>query len=79
MWRIYRWKVQKAISDKKKNFYAEKVRNTGKDDVRQWWSTVNAMSGRSRSSSQFTLERDGVVLSESELAVFESLLCKCGA
>ena len=69
MWRIYRRKVQKAISDRKKNFYAEKVRNTRKDDVRQWWRTVNAMFGRSRSSSQFTLERDGVpVLSESELA-----------
>ena len=69
MWRIYRRKVQKAISDIKKNFYAEKkVRNTRKDDVRQWWHIINAMSWRSRSSSQFTLERNGVVLSESELA-----------
>ena len=67
MWRIYRWKVQKEISDRKKNLYAEKVRNTRKDDVRQWWRTVNTMSGRSKSFSQSTLERDGVVLSESEI------------
>ncbi|CAH3166426.1 unnamed protein product, partial [Porites evermanni] len=60
LWRLYRRKVQK--------FYEEKVRNTRKDDVRQWWRTVNVLSGRTYSQSCFTLERDGVVLSEGELA-----------
>lgn len=44
------------------------MRSTRKDDVRRWWRTVNAMSGRFGGSSQFTLERDGVVLPETELA-----------
>ena len=74
MWRIYRRKVQKEISGRKKNFYAEKVQNTRKDDACQWWRTVNTMSGCFRSSSQFTLERDGVVLSESELTCILYLL-----
>lgn len=39
-----------------------------KDDACLWWRTVNTMSGCSRSSSQFTLELVGVVLSESEFA-----------
>ena len=52
----------------KRKFYGENVPNTRKDDVRQWWRTVNAMSGRTYSQSCFTLERDGVGLSEGELA-----------
>ena len=43
-------------------------RNTRKDDVRQWWRTVNVMSGRTNSQSCFTLEPDDVALSEGELA-----------
>ena len=56
------------IKARKRKFYEEKVRNTRKDDVRQWWRTINAMSGRAYSQYCFTLERDGVVLSEGELA-----------
>ena len=50
------------------NFFEEKVRNTRKDDVRQWWRNVNVMSGRNYSQSCFNLERDGVALLEGELA-----------
>ncbi len=39
-----------------------------KDDVRQWWHTINTMSGRAKSQPQFTIERDGQLLSEGELA-----------
>ena len=33
--------------------------NLRKDDVRQWWHTINTMSGRAKSQPQFTIERDG--------------------
>ena len=56
------------IKARKRKFYEEKVRNTRKDDVRQWWRTVNAVLGRAYGQYCFTLERDGVVLSEGELA-----------
>ena len=39
-----------------------------KDDCRKWWSVVNAMSGRSRKDRQFSLQRDGVPLTQQELA-----------
>ena len=67
-WRLYRRKVQTEIKASKRKFYEEKVRNTLKNDVRQWWRTVNVMSGRTYSQSCFTLERDGVALSEGDLA-----------
>ena len=68
LWRLYRRKVQSEIEARKRKFYEEKVRNTRKDDVRQWWRTVNVMSGKTDSQSFFTLERDAVALSEGELA-----------
>ena len=67
-WRLYRRKVQTEIKASKRKFYEEKVRSTLKNDVRQWWRTVNVMSGRTYSQSCFTLERDGVALSEGDLA-----------
>lgn len=67
-WRLYRRKVQTEIKARKRKFYEEKVRNTLKNDVRQWWRTVNVMSGRTYSQSCLTLERDGVALSEGDLA-----------
>ena len=39
-----------------------------KDDVRQWWHTINTMPGRAKSQPQFTIERGGQLLSEGELA-----------
>ena len=56
LWRLYRCKVQSEIKARKRKLYEEKVRNTWKDDVRQWWRTVNVMSGRTYSQSCFTLE-----------------------
>ena len=68
LWRLYRRKVQTEIKARRRKFYEEKVRNTRKDDVRQWWRTVHVMSGRTYSQYCFTLEREGVALSEGELA-----------
>ena len=68
LWCLYRRKVQSEIKTRKRKFYEEKVWNTRKDDVRQWWRTVNVMSGRTNSQSCFTLEPDDVALSEGELA-----------
>lgn len=67
LWRLYRRKVQTEIKARRWKFYEEKVRNTRKDDVRQWWRTVHVMSGRTYSQYCFTLEREGVALSEGDL------------
>ena len=56
LWRLYTCKVQSEIKARKRKFYEEKVRNTRRDDFRQWWRTVNVMSGRTYSQSCFTLE-----------------------
>ena len=61
-------RYSQRLKTRKRTFYEEKVRNTRKDDVRQWWRIVNVMSGRTTSQSYFTLERDGFALSEAELA-----------
>ena len=51
----------------KNSFYAQKIHDMRKNDVRQWWNIINTMSGRIESQSQFTIERDGQLLSEAEL------------
>jgi hypothetical protein len=52
---------------KKNNFYTQKIHYLRKDDIRQWWHTINTMSGRGKSQPQITIERDGQLLSEGEL------------
>ena len=68
LWRQYRRRVQIEIKTRKNNFYTQKIHNLRKDDVRQWWHTINTMSGRAKSQPQFTIEGDGQLLSEGELA-----------
>lgn len=76
LWLLYRRKVQSAIKTRKRKFYEEKVRNRRKDNVRQWWRTVNVMSGRTNSQSCFTLERDGIIRRRT-FRVFKSVLRNC--
>ena len=56
LWRQYRRRVQIGIKIRKNNFYTQKIHNLRKDDVRQWWHTINTMSGRAKSQPQFTTE-----------------------
>ena len=49
-------------------FYKDKIQHLRKDHCRKWWNAVNKMSGRSRKNTSFSLERDGKILSDSELA-----------
>ena len=58
LWRQYRRRVQIEIKTRKNNFYFQKIHNLRKDDVRQWWHTINTMSGRAKSQPQLTIERD---------------------
>jgi hypothetical protein len=64
LWRSLKTKLQKEIVARKKHFYRDKVQHLKKDDCRKWWSVVNAMSGRSRKDRQFSLQRDGVPLTQ---------------
>lgn len=65
--RHYRRMVQIEIKTRKNNFYTKKIQNVRKDNVRQWWRTINTMSGRVKSQPQFTIERDSQLLSNEEL------------
>ena len=67
LWRQYRRMVQLEIKIKKNNFYTKKIQNLKKGDVRQWWHIIDTMSGRQKNQLQFTIERDGHLLSEADL------------
>ena len=53
---------------REKKFYAEKVKKLLTNDCRGWWKLINTMSGRSKSKSNFSLQRDGKQLTDNELA-----------
>ena len=53
---------------REKKFYAEKVKKLLTNDCRGWWKLINTMSGRSKSKSNFGLQRDGKQLTDNELA-----------
>ena len=67
-WRHYRYKVQREMVAREKKFYAEKVKKLLTNDCRGWWKLINTMSGRSKSKSNFGLQRDGKQLTDNELA-----------
>ena len=67
--RSLRHKVQQEIAERKKAYYKNKVQHLRKDDCRRWWGTVNRLTGRSEKASSYSLECDGKVLNEMELAV----------
>ena len=67
-WRHYRYKVQREMVAREKKFYAEKVKKLLTNDCRGWWKLINTMSGRSKSKSNFSLQRDGKQLTDNELA-----------
>ena len=67
LWRHYRRMVQMEIKTRKNNFYTQKIQNVRKDNARQWWRTINTMSGRVKSQPQSAIERDGQLLRNEEL------------
>ncbi|XP_068704562.1 uncharacterized protein [Montipora foliosa] len=68
LWRSLRHKVQQEIAERKKAYYKNKVQDLRKDDCRSWWGTVNRLTGRSEKATSYSLECDGKVLNEMELA-----------
>ena len=66
-WQLLKCKVQSEIKQRKEMFYKDKIQHLRKDNCRKWWNAVNKMSGRSRKNTSFSLERDGKILSDSEL------------
>ena len=61
------WFSWRLKSIKKNNFYTKKIQNLKKGDVRQWWHIIDTMSGQKKNQCQFTIERDGHLLSEGDL------------
>lgn len=50
LWRFYRDKVRTSITQRKEQFYSEKIQYLKTTDSRKWWNYVNKVSGRSCSS-----------------------------
>ena len=69
LWPLLRHKVQQEITVRKKAYYKIKVQHLRKDDCRRWWGAVNRLTIRSEKASSYSLECDGKVLNEMELAV----------
>ena len=69
LWRSLRQKVQQEIAERKKAYYKNKVQHLRKDECRRWWGAVNRLTIRSEKASSSSLECDGKVLNEMELAV----------
>ena len=67
-WRRLKYKVQTEIAVRKKEYYRTKVQHLKKDDCRKWWQVENKLSGRSQKCTKHTFEKDGVLLSDLELA-----------
>ena len=67
-WRRLKYKVQTEIAVRKKEYYRTKVQHLKKDDCRKWWQVVNKLSGRSQKCTKLTFEKNGVLLSDLELA-----------
>ncbi|CAH3137933.1 unnamed protein product, partial [Porites lobata] len=69
LWPSLRHKVQQEITVRKKAYYKNKVQHLRKDDCQRWWGAVNRLTIRSEKASSYSLECDGKVLNETELAV----------
>ena len=67
-WRELRNKASEEINNRKKSFYAEKVKNLKNTDPRKWWNLVNRLSGKSSNILTLTCEADGKILSGTDLA-----------
>lgn len=68
MWRSLRHKVQHKITERKKSFYKNRAQHLRKNDCRKWWKIINKMSGKSEKTKPFSLERDGEILNDLQLA-----------
>ncbi|XP_048590589.1 uncharacterized protein LOC125573834 [Nematostella vectensis] len=61
--KMWRNKVQKAISSAKKSFYNSKVKNLKESSVGKWWKEIKNLSGVSDDSGQWYLQLvDGLII-----------------
>ena len=68
LWRSLRHKVQHVITERKKSFYKNKAQHLRKNDCRKWWKIINKMSGKSKKTRPFCLERDREILNDLQLS-----------
>ena len=68
LWLSLRRKVQKEIAKRKKSFYKNKVQHLRNTDSRRWWKTINKMSGKPNKPKSFSLECNGEILNDQQLA-----------
>ena len=67
LWRSLKQKVQKEITARKKKLYKNKVQHFKKNDCRMWWKLINKMAGKFVKKSNFSFDRDGKTLEQTEL------------
>ena len=67
LWKHYRNKVKQAIIIQKQTFYSEKVRHLKQTDSRLWWKLVKRLSGNTKATTSFHIEKNGSILNDQEL------------
>ena len=67
LWYHYRDKVRHAIRERKKKFYADKVKHMKKSDARSWWKLVKQLSGQSNNQTPIHVQKNGATLTDVQL------------
>ena len=67
LWCHYRDKVRQEIRERKRKFYADKVKYMKKSDARSWWKFVNQLSGRSNNQTPIHIQKNGATLTDVQL------------
>ena len=68
LWLSLRCKVQKEKAERKKSFYKNNVQHLRNTDSRRSWKTIHKMSGKPNKSKSFSLECNGEILNDQQLA-----------
>ena len=67
LWKHYRNKVKQAIIIQKQTFYSEKVCHLKQTEIRLWWKLVKRLSGNTKATTSFHIEKNGSILNDQEL------------
>ena len=63
-----RRKVHQEIERRRKSLYENNVQHLKTTDCCKWWKMVNKMSGKPEKTASFSLEHDGEILNNDQLA-----------
>ena len=68
LWRHYRKKVKDEISQRKRTYYSNKVKQLRFSEPKKWWDYIKKISGKNNTTSAIHITRDGDELTGPALA-----------